>query len=57
MATEESNITAFYLKKRRGERMVKMSEPSYGRCDKNQPTTHELKLARLPYFAETIAFF
>ena len=34
-----------------------MSEPSHGKCDKNQPTTHELKLARFPYSAETIAIF
>jgi hypothetical protein len=42
MATEESNIAAFHLKKRRGERMVKMSEPSHGKGNKNNPTNHEL---------------
>jgi hypothetical protein len=45
------------VKKRIGEKMVKMSEPSHGTCDKNQPITHELKLARFPYIAETIAIF
>src|SRR5260370_14600184 len=45
--SEKRNITAFLMKKRRRESIIKMNEQSHGKDDKNHPATHELSACSL----------